>query len=612
MLMLKRLFQHTIISPLQTHHQDDDGWLKPLSGNELLDQPYRKQVIKALWDLTSLTKPVFREFIQRPLENYAELVQLLPASESHHHAYAGGMLDHGLEAVNYALRIRQQHLLPPGATPEEQSSSSERWTVAVAYGALLHDAAKLLDVDIFTKDGGVWRIWHGPIPGPYRVRYRKSRDYMLHQATNGLLCHRVLDGRILDWLYGDSEVFKQLMFTMSGYSSEAGIIGEIVSQADRASVASNLGGDPTKALQAPVESLQRKLTDALRYLVKEQLALNTPRAPAYLTEEALWIVAPSVPNQLKAYLLEHGVGGVPSNTARMYDEMQAHGLIEEAGEGKSVWKADIQIDEWQATLSFLKVPAGLIWGPGEERPPALNGTLAVVSGKAVKGKDGSKPQRAEASGVASTEVLVTDQETKAEVPASPELQPQAESKPASTSDVLDFDEMVSLITGEEKQEPPPEKSTEVKNNVSESAESSREVDDPGFPSDPGEHFVQWLRNGLATHKLIVNDSKALVHVVDGTYFLVSPGIFKRFCNVTFGSDKPWNKVQQRFQKQGLHLKTEQQMNIWEVNVRGPNRRGNILKGYRLKLDSGITPSNNDNVFLSLIKDGAEAEYEQGA
>ncbi|WP_193091596.1 MobH family relaxase [Halomonas colorata] len=586
--MLKSLFIKKKMAPIP-RSRAEEGWVVPLAGAKLLDQPYRKQVIKALWDLTSLTKPVFQEFIQRPLERYAELVQLIPASESHHHAYAGGMLDHGLEVVNFALRIRQKHLLPPGASPEMQSSCSERWTVAIAYGALLHDVAKLLDVDIYLNDGRKWCVWNGPIPSPYRVKYRKDRDYMLHQATNGLLCHRVLDGAILDWVSEDPQVFKQLMFSMSGYSSEAGIIGEIVSQADRASVANALGGDPAKALKAPVQSLQRKLTDALRYLVKEQLTLNAPRAPAYLTDDALWIVSPSVPNQLKAYLLEHGVGGVPSNTTRMYDEMQAHGLIEEAGEGKSVWKADVQIGDWRASLSFLKVPAGLIWGAEEERPSTLNGTLTVIDSKASKDSSSTaldsaaaaKPKLAESSeAIADTEIHSS----------------------ASEAGEFSINDMMALIAGDDVQadevSTTKKQSNEAFCNVSKSPQAD--------PVDIGERFISWLQQSLASRKLIVNDSKALVHVVEGGYFLVSPGIFRRFCDLTFGTDKNWNKVQQRFQKLGLHIKTEHDTNIWEVSVRGPNRRGSVLKGYRLKQDSDITPTDcMDNVFLTLAQEEGE-------
>lgn len=43
-----------------------------------------------LWDTTSLTQEAFDDYILAPIKRYAELVQQLPASESHHHSYAGG------------------------------------------------------------------------------------------------------------------------------------------------------------------------------------------------------------------------------------------------------------------------------------------------------------------------------------------------------------------------------------------------------------------------------------------------------------------------------------------------------------------------------------------
>jgi hypothetical protein len=47
-------------------------------------------------------------------------------------------------------------------------------------------------------------------------------------------------------------------------------------------------------------------------------------------------------------------------------------------------------------------------------------------------------------------------------------------------------------------------------------------------SPSGEHFMDWLRQGILTRKLIINDAKALVHTVDGTVCLVSPGVFQRY------------------------------------------------------------------------------------
>ena len=80
------------------------GLLRPESATSLLATPRRQKLLEHIWQRT-------------PLERYAELVQQFPASESHHHAYPGGMLDHGLEIVAYALKLRQSHLLPIGASP---------------------------------------------------------------------------------------------------------------------------------------------------------------------------------------------------------------------------------------------------------------------------------------------------------------------------------------------------------------------------------------------------------------------------------------------------------------------------------------------------------------
>jgi HD superfamily phosphodiesterase len=64
------------------------------------------------------------------------------------------MLDHGLEIVAYSLKLRQSHLLPIGANPEDQAAQAEAWTAAVAYAALLHDIGKVaVDLHVELADG---------------------------------------------------------------------------------------------------------------------------------------------------------------------------------------------------------------------------------------------------------------------------------------------------------------------------------------------------------------------------------------------------------------------------------------------------------------------------
>lgn len=226
--------------------------MRPESAASLLATPRRQKLLEHIWQRTSLSRRQFATLYLAPLERYAELVQQFPASENHHHAYPGGMLDHGLEIVAYALKLRQSYLLPAGVTPEAQAAQAEAWTAGTAYAALLHDIGKIaVDLHVEHADGSVWHPWHGPLRKPYRFRYRKEREYRLHSAATGLLYARLLDRDIFDWLSGYPDLWAALLYVLAGQYEHAGTLGELVVQADQASVAQELGGDPSKALVAP-------------------------------------------------------------------------------------------------------------------------------------------------------------------------------------------------------------------------------------------------------------------------------------------------------------------------------------------------------------------------
>ena len=131
---------------------------------------------------------------------FAGYVQQLPASEAHHHSGMGGLLDHSLEVVIHALRIRRGHLLPQGADAEAITAKKDLWTYAVFSSALLHDVGKpLVDlvVTLYDYDGrdlGVWDALSAPMTGDgwYRVRYRRDSQHWLHERAALLLSRLIL------------------------------------------------------------------------------------------------------------------------------------------------------------------------------------------------------------------------------------------------------------------------------------------------------------------------------------------------------------------------------------------------------------------------------------
>ncbi|MGQ5288522.1 MobH family relaxase [Pectobacterium actinidiae] len=561
------------------------GLTRPESAASLLATSRRQKLLEHIWQRTSLSRQQFAALYLAPLERYAELVQQFPASESHHHAYPGGLLDHGLEIVAYALKLRQSHLLPAGTTPEDQAAQAEAWTAATAYAALLHDIGKIaVDLHVEMSDGSVWHPWHGPLQHPYRFRYRKDREYRLHSAASGLLYNRLLDRDILDWLSGYRELWAALLYVLAGQYEHAGVLGELVTQADRASVAQELGGDPAKAMAAPKHALQRKLLEGLRYLLKEELKLNQPQASdGWLTQDALWLVSKTVSDKLRAHLLSQGIEGIPANNTAVFNILQDHGILQATPDDKAIWKAVVTSEAgWTHTFTLLRLAPALIW-EGSERPPAFQGTVEVV-------------QEEDASAAASpaTSTAAEPPSTASETPT-PAISPLAPAAQAVGNDGVDA--LLDLL-GTPDIEPPPIAATSSEPTV---------PDQPLEPSAPkpaaplpkieandartspsGEHFIAWLRRHIEARKLIINDAKALVHTVADTVYLVSPGVFQRYAQehpqTAFLAKQEqiadWQWVQKRFEKLQLHRKQDSGLNIWTCEVTGP-RKSRRLHGYLL-------------------------------
>lgn len=360
-----------------------EGWLQPESAQTLLAETTRQQLIQFIRQSTAVPASLFERFWLIPIHRFAELAQLFPASENHHHAQAGGLLDHSLEAACYAARLRQSYLFPPDAAPEDQAAQSERWTTVIIYAALLHDLGKLItDIEVEDVSGKRWFPWHGPLTQSYRFRYLPQRDYLRHPAAAALLLTQLLPPESLDWLAADAAALSTLLHCLNGQYQYAGLAGELVQKADRASVAFNLGGDPVKAIHHPQTSLPQQIIAALRDLLAHEFRLNNPNggSDGWLTEEALWLVSKNAADAVRGWLLRQGIDAVPQHNVRLFDEMQAHQLLIPC-EDKAIWHCRIEANGgWSSELTLLRFSPSLIWEDPQQRPATFIGTVTPIAG----------------------------------------------------------------------------------------------------------------------------------------------------------------------------------------------------------------------------------------
>ena len=525
---------------------------------DLLGQHSRH--IREIQQLVGIPSSHWRTFYLDALLSYANYVQLLPASEAHHHAGAGGLLTHGLEVALHALRLRRAHLLPQGADTEEIVAKREVWTYAVFSAALLHDIGKpLMDQDITLYDRGYdigpWDALTSPLsPNTwYRIRFRRNREYRLHERVAPLLSQLVLPQRALAWLGTDRSLLAAWLAAIGGTFEEAGILGEIVQQADGLSVAGDLGAarEMTR-LPGTRQPLHERLLTGLRFLLKEnKIPLNRNGAAAWFDGEQLWLVSKRGIDTLREHLTQEGHTGIPSRNDRIFDELQENGILIPNGD-RSIWKATVSSDDWSHTLTFLCFPATRLWPNPSSRPEVFNGTITPTESDASETEvTGSTSSKKEPEPERTATIYIE------EAPSTP----VAETKASSGSG---FDPIEFFAPTPSDPDQRTEGDAVASSTTRKTSESDTETE-----NDPGQAFLDWLHAGLKQNRFETNSTSARIHCVAEGLLLVSPGIFKDF------DRENWQRVQKRFQKLKIHRKTAQGTNIHTYQVTGKRSKSRI-------------------------------------
>lgn len=131
-----------------------EGELPVLTSDVLIERTGTKLLVDVLRTKLGFPPEMFDGAVRPVIAAFAEFVQLLPASESHHHADPGGLFTHTVEVVNLALDLRRGQILPRGAPPEAIGEQAHRWTYAVFVSALLHEVGKpIADLRVVIRKG---------------------------------------------------------------------------------------------------------------------------------------------------------------------------------------------------------------------------------------------------------------------------------------------------------------------------------------------------------------------------------------------------------------------------------------------------------------------------
>ncbi|WP_162622875.1 MobH family relaxase [Salinisphaera orenii] len=564
-----------------------DDSLAVLPASELM-LPYRGE-LRAIRTRLGVPPDAW-DTLYHPLFNqYAGLVQRLPASEAHHHAGAGGLLQHGLEVVRHALDLKQGIVLPPRAAPESQAKRQDLWVYACVTAALLHDLGKIVtdQTAFYTLPGesrlSPWSPLAGPMPSgaTYRLRFNRGRRYHDHERIPPLLAHHLIPSDGMAWLASDSEALARWLATIQADTASGGPLGEIVAQADGLSVSRNLsGGALTQMPAAQAKPLTTRLMTGLRHLLDNgQLSLNQRGAAAFLASDTLWLVSKTALDALRVHLIEESQSGVPTRNDRLMDELQQHGILIPNGE-RAIWRCRIRIGDWQQELTCLRIPAAQVWSRPDARPESLDGSVEPGPSDETE-PDTDTTDQATDKPVTNTQPASIDKEDELPLPLDPTTSSPGETRTKTEEDSTEDSASSDPPKGDD-------------NETTSAAGYLANAD------DAGERFVAWLIESINAGSIAINTPEARAHTIPEGLALVSPGIFR-----DFDSDR-WSHVQKRFQKLGLHRKTAGERNIWQCKAAGPRHQAilnvMLLPDPFTKLGLSVTKPNNA---VSLLNDSAE-------
>ncbi len=568
----------------------------------------------------ALPYEVWDEFVVDTVIRFAKLCQELPASESYHHATPRGLLLHSLDVAIYAMRIRRNYILPPNTAPEEVIHKEIVWVYGVFLCALLHDVGKVLDIhiELFVGEGKEpvrWTPALGAISQPYRFRYHKERQYSQHQHSGLMWLTPLLSENPMMAITSDRQLYHEMSAYLSGHADSDSVIGQIVMQADAASVAQNLGADKAginlaaeKARGAAV-SLAGQLRLTLAHLLQSgAFPLNKKGAEGFVDGENLFLMSKPIADRLRAALLERGITSVPSDNSRLFNELQQHQLIRANDDEMAIWKCEVFLTafDWRQTFTFVCVHWPSIWPEGEF--PSIEGSITPLSDateqkEAVEGNEltttqhaAISPYREEGSDV------VTQEDITATVPPSKSVLDQENKEPSFSLDLMSFMPGMDTIAAEPEIMDKPVDVEPITLAVSESIEPEQveistvtdEISDAVpmddtltsssillqkfdvrtlTPTELGEAFYLWIDAVLKGGVHPVNRQGAMFHRVEQGLLVVSPGAFRAFVSerCLFAKANTYGVVQQGLQPLGKHELRPDGRSVHKASIKDSDR-----------------------------------------
>jgi conjugal transfer pilus assembly protein TraI len=280
--------------------------------------------MRRIKDQAIATPEDFEKFYRPMILRFASFVQLLPASQAHHHHDQGGLFRHSLEVGHRALELADRVLLTGARTPRQRRELEPRWQFAVFAAALCHDGGKpIYDMTVsnyertlawkpLSEDLYTWGTKH-KLNGCH-IDWREGRGRQ-HTSLAILLMDRIITRESMEWVeLSGMDLVTWLTESLTYNPGPQNLIHDLVIKADQFSVERNLksiGVSVTEYGQFNIPT-ERYLIEVMKRLIKMGVwEINTPGSRVWKIDEYAYIVWPAGGEEMARETRTDGVPMAP-------------------------------------------------------------------------------------------------------------------------------------------------------------------------------------------------------------------------------------------------------------------------------------------------------------
>ncbi|MDP8051501.1 MobH family relaxase [Pasteurella atlantica] len=559
-----------------------------LTAEQLIQFTGQQNRIRSIKRIIKIDDKYFETLYLSVIHKFAELVQLMPASQAHHHAVPGGLFIHTLEVIEYAIRLRQQYKLPAFAEQDIQEKEHHAWSYAVFVAAILHDIGKRITMCVFVRDDG--KV-HSPFDEflsdtscrHYKLIFQDPKFYHLHDVL-GLTMIDIVPAIGKTFLFNHLHIVKEMMAYIHGNKQESGMIGEIIRKADQYSTGKSLAHLSTRKFKgANLENIGERLMTQLRQMIaSNDFIINKANANIYTSKEGFtYCVAKVVVDAIRDEMIKQDIVDIPQDNNRIFDTLQEYGFVEtNIHTGRSIHTIRLHKDDTVRVFTVLKFMTKKLF---RVEPPPFDGVIEEVLNKESVNVHKNAPISAQEH-----QLVVVEQDHQQETTSGERLLDN------ETTNVDCLNNMV-------------QKTEVVTKEVEPITVEINKVEQNSLAYD----FLNWCREKIKDKSIIINESNGMIQKVSykgsPVIALVTPRVFYEFAtsiNMPNPKDKSsFSKIQSAIHKEKLNIPSYKgQIHIYKIkkSINNP-LNGNIkIRHYLFEIDTFVQGDNEISDIIEKI------------